>query len=158
MNNIKIINKKDLQLVELFLLGKKKEFQNFYNNGWSFKNIQNHFKKTNNLSIGYFIKDNLCAILIGEKIHNEKNFDLEIHLLFVSKNYRRKNIGSNILKFIESNKNLLNISKIILEVAENNTIAIKFYEKNNFVFFKFRHNYYSINNKKLNAMCFSKEL
>ena len=158
MNNIKIINKKDLQLVEIFLLSKKKEFQKFNNNGWSFKNIQNHFNKANNLSIGYFIKDNLCAILIGEKIHNEKNFDLEIHLLFVSKNYRMKNIGSNILKFIEFNKNLLNISKIILEVAENNTIAIKFYQKNNFVFFKFRHNYYSINNKKLNAMCFSKEL
>ena len=64
------------------------------------------------------------------------------------------------LKF-KSGKNEVgsaNISKIYIEVSENNHPAIKFYEKNNFVFFKFRHNYYSINNKKLNAMCFSKDL
>ena len=96
--------------------------------------------------------------MIGEKIVNEKNFDLEMHLIFISKKNRRQNIASSILDFIEINKNLLNISKIYLEVSENNLGAIAFYEKNNFVFLKFRHNYYNYKNKIINAKCYTKKI
>ena len=76
--------------------------------------------------------------------------------MFVSKYFRRNNIGSSILKNIEINKNSNKITRVYLEVAENNLGALRFYEKNNFVFLKFRHNYYKNNNKIINAKCYTK--
>ena len=156
MKNIKYLKYEDLVLVSNFFSLYKDEFIEFSKIGWSNKNIENHFKKENNFSIGYFYKYKLCGILIGEKIINDKKFDLDIHIMFVSKHIRRNNIGSSILNFIENNKNLNDISKIYLEVSEHNLEAIRFYEKNNFVFLKFRHNYYIDNNKTINAKCYTK--
>lgn len=158
MKKIIQLYKSDLFKVELFILNQKLDFDKFKKIGWCFKNIENHFNKNNNLSIGYFYKNELIGIMIGEKIVNEKNFDLEMHLIFISKKNRRQNIASSILDFIEINKNLLNISKIYLEVSENNLGAIAFYEKNNFVFLKFRHNYYNYKNKIINAKCYTKKI
>ena len=155
MKIIKLLTDKDLNLVNILLSKESKEFNEFKKLGWNFNNIVNHFKKENNFSIGCFNKNKLCGLLLGEKIINNLYFDLEIHIMFVNKKDRRNKIGSSLLNFIQINKNLNKIVKIYLEVSENNTNAIKFYEKNNFVFFKFRHNYY-IGNKTINAMCYSK--
>ena len=62
------------------------------------------------------------------------------------------------LSFIEKNKRSLNISKIFLEVSDKNSEAIKFYKKNNFVFFNFRHNYYREKNNMHNAICYLKNI
>ena len=35
---------------------------------------------------------------------------------------------------------------------------LNFYEKNDFVFYKFRHNYYRYNNKNVHAKCFIKKI
>ena len=78
--------------------------------------------------------------------------------MFISSSFRRKNFGSNILNHIQTNKNLTNISQIYLEVAENNLKAIKFYEKNNFVFFKIRPNYYNDKTNIINARCYLKQI
>ena len=78
--------------------------------------------------------------------------------VWITKINRRSNIGTNLINFIETNKKTNNISKIYLEVSENNTGAIKFYEKNNFVFFKFRHNYYKDKNENINAKCYMKKI
>tara|TARA_B100001564_G_C20106713_1_gene431770 strand:- start:41 stop:517 length:477 start_codon:yes stop_codon:yes gene_type:complete len=153
---IKQIWLKDLSLVNKFIINQKKEFDKFTKLGWSNINIKNQFKKKNNFSIGYFYKNKMIGILLGDKIeNNNNNFHLDIHIIFVSKNDRRGKVGTSILKFIETNKKLNNISKIYLEVSENNIDAIKFYEKNNFLFFKTRHNYYN-NSKNINAKCYSK--
>ena len=135
-----------------------KEFNKFSKLGWGFKNIKSHFQKNNNFSIGYFYKNKIYGILIGEKIINKTQFDLDVHIMFVSKMSRRNNIGSSILNFVDSEKHINNISKIYIEVSEKNTEAIKFYEKNNFVFFKFRHNYYYNNGIKNNAKCYLKKI
>ena len=156
MKIIKHLKYEDLFLVTDFFSIYKEEFNKFSKIGWSNKNIENHFKKKNNFSIGFFYKDKLCGILIGEKIINDKKYDLDIHIMFVSKYFRRNNIGSSILSNIEINKSFNKINRIYLEVAENNLGAIRFYEKNNFVFLKFRHNYYKNNNKIINAKCYTK--
>ncbi|MDT7891404.1 MAG: GNAT family N-acetyltransferase [Thermoproteota archaeon] len=52
--------------------------------------------------------------------------------LFVEKEYRRKEIGTNILKYIENLSKEKNVKKIRLIVWKDNEIAIKFYEKNGF--------------------------
>jgi len=155
LKTIKNLGISDFAQVSKFILEEKKEFDKFVKLGWSMTNIQNHLKKNNNFSLGCIYKNKIYGILLGEKIINNSHFDLEIHIIFVSQNDRRKNIGSKILNFVEKNKNLNNITKIYLEVSEDNINAIKFYEKNNFVFFKFRHNYY-IGNKSINAKCYSK--
>ena len=158
MNNIKKLNFNDLKLLNIFI-SQEEEFTNFFKLGWNLKNIQNHFKKENNLSFGYFNKNILSGILIGENIpNNDNNFDFEIHIMFISSSFRRKNFGSSILNHIENNKNSTNISQIYIEVAENNLTAIKFYEKNNFVFFKIRHNYYNNKNNIVNARCYLKKI
>ncbi len=158
MKKIKYIRLEHLNLLLKYLYTEKEDFIRFSKIGWSNKNIESHLKKNNNFSIGYFYKGKICGVLLGEKIINQSKFDLEVYIMLVSKHIRRNNIGSSILNFIEKNKNLNQISKIYLEVSENNLEAIKFYEKNNFVFLKFRHNYYRDydNGKIINAKCYTK--
>ena len=158
MNTIKYLNFYDLPEINLFISKEKNEFSEFVNLGWKNNSIESHFNKNNNFSIGYFYKNKICAILIGEKIDNNLNYDLDVHIMLVAKDKRRNNIGSDMINFIENNKKHTNISKIYLEVSENNSKAIKFYQKNNFVFFKIRHNYYKGNIKKINAICYFKKI
>ena len=119
-------------------------------------NSKSIFKKKN-FSLGFFDKNKLLGFLLGDIIKSYDSSILDIYVFFVVKNERRKNIGSSILQYIETNKEIINISEIYLEVEENNIEAIKFYEKNNFVFVNFRHNYYKYKNEKINNKCFLKK-
>ncbi len=157
MKKIFKINQKDTYILKHFLLEQKKDFNNFIEIGWNIATIENQFLKKNNFSLGFFDKNKLLGILLGDIIKSYDNSILDIYVFFVVKNERRKNIGSSILQYIETNKDIINISEIYLEVEENNDAAIKFYEKNNFVFVNFRHNYYKYKNEKINAKCFLKK-
>jgi len=132
------------------------EYSYFKKIGWSPKNIESQFSKDNNYSLGYFEDNNLIGVLIGDSIKNDKEYDLELHILFVSKDQRRKKIATKLLNYIEINN--VNFSKIFIEVAEDNVEAINFYQKNNFVFLNFRHNYYMYNDKHIHAKCFVKKI
>ena len=156
MKTFKNITSEDLVELNKLIYNEKREFNFFFKLGWNYKSIENHLKKNNNFSVGCFFDSQLCGILLGEKIYNNSHFDLEVHIMFVSKHYRRNKIGTKMLNYIEINRNITKISKLFLEVSENNMEAIKFYEKNNFVFFNFRHNYYRDDNKNINAKCYSK--
>ena len=156
MNRISSINKEDLISIINFINENSDEFNYFKNIGWNIKNIESQFSKDNNYSLGYFQDNNLVGVLIGEKIKNDKEYDLELHILFVSKDERRKKIATKLLNYIETNN--LNFSKIFIEVAEDNVEAINFYQKNNFVFLNFRHNYYRYNDKNIHAKCFIKNI
>ena len=132
------------------------EYNYFKKIGWNLKNIESQFNKINNYSLGYFKANNLVGLLIGDAIKNNKDYELELHILFVSKDQRRKKIATKLLNYIETNN--LNFSKIFIEVAEDNVEAINFYQKNNFVFLNFRHNYYRYNDKNIHAKCFIKNI
>ena len=156
MNRISLINKEDLISIINFINENSDEFNYFKNIGWNIKNIESQFSKDNNYSLGYFQDNNLVGVLIGDTIKNDKEYDLELHILFVSKDQRRKKIATKLLNYIETNN--LNFSKIFIEVAEDNVEAINFYQKNNFVFLNFRHNYYRYNDKNIHAKCFIKNI
>ena len=156
MNRISLINKEHLLSIINFINDNSDEFNYFKNIGWNIKNIESQFCKNNNYSLGYFEDNNLVGVLIGDRIKNDKEYDLELHILFVSKHQRRKKIATKLLNYIE--KNNLNFSKIFIEVAEDNVEAINFYQKNNFVFLNFRHNYYRYNDKNIHAKCFIKNI
>ena len=158
MNIIRTIHYKDLDEINKFIFNEKETFKKFSDLGWSPKNISSHLLKKNNYSIGYFVKNKIFGFMIGEKIFYHSECELEVHLMYITKNLRRNRIGSNIMDFIKINKKSNSISKIYLEVSENNLQAIKFYEKNNFVFFKFRHNYYKDKNENINAKCYMKKI
>ncbi len=156
MNRISLINKEHLISIINFINYNSDEFNYFKNIGWNIKNIESQFSKDNNYSLGYFQDNNLVGVLIGDTIKNDIEYDLELHILFVSKDERRKKIATKLLNYIE--KNNLNFSKIFIEVAEDNVEAINFYQKNNFVFLNFRHNYYRYNDKNIRAKCFIKNI
>ena len=156
MSRIRLINKEHLLSIIKFINDNSLEFNYFKNIGWNIKNIESQFSKDNNYSLGYFQDNNLEGVLIGDKIKNDKEYDLELHILFVSKDQRRKKIATKLLNYIETND--LNFSKIFIEVAEDNVEAINLYQKNNFVFLNFRHNYYRYNNKNIHAKCFIKKI
>ena len=156
MNRIRLINKEQLSSITKFIDDNSNEFNYFKMIGWSIKNIKSQFSKNNNYSLGYYQADKLTGVLIGDRIINDNKYDLELHILFVSKNLRRKKIATKLLNYIETNN--VNFSKIFIEVAEDNVGAISFYQKNNFVFLNFRHNYYRYNDKNIHAKCFIKKI
>jgi len=156
LNKISLINKEHLLSIINFINDNSHEFNYFKKIGWNLKNIESQFIKDNNYSLGYYEDNDLVGVLIGDRIKNDKDNNLELHILFVSKNQRRKKIATKLLNYIETNN--LNFSNIFIEVAEDNIEAINLYQKNNFVFLNFRHNYYRYNNKNINAKCFIKKI
>ena len=156
MSRINFINKEQLSLIINFIDNNGHEFSYFKKIGWNIKNIESQFSKDNNYSLGYYEANILAGLLIGDTIKNEKYYDLELHILFVSKELRRKQIATKLLNYVETSN--INFSKIFIEVAEDNVEAISFYQKNNFVFLNFRHNYYKYNDKNIHAKCFIKKI
>ena len=92
MNRISLINKEHLISIINFINDNSDEFNYFKNIGWNIKNIESQFSKDNNYSLGYFQDNNLVGVLIGDRIKNDKENDLELHILFVSKDQRRKKL------------------------------------------------------------------
>ena len=156
MNNISQINKDELSSIIKFMNDNSDEYSYFKKIGWNLKNIKSQFNKVNNFSLGYFKANNLVGLLIADAIKKDKDYDLELHILFVSKDQRRKQIATKLLNYIETN--IIKFSQIFIEVAEDNLDAISFYKKNNFVFLNFRHNYYRYNDKNVHAKCFIKKI
>ena len=156
MKSISLINKEKLSSIIKFINDNSDEYSYFENIGWNLKNIESQFDKVNNYSLGYFKANELVGLLIGDAIKNDKDYDLELHILFVSKEQRRKQIATKLLNYVETNT--IKFSQIFIEVAEDNLDAISFYKKNNFVFLNFRHNYYRYNDKNVHAKCFIKKI
>ncbi len=156
MNSISQINKEELTSIIKFIDDNSDEYSYFNKIGWNLKNIESQFNKVNNYSLGYFNGNNLVGLLIGDAIKSDKDYDLELHILFVSKHQRRKQIATKLLNYVEIN--VIKFSQIFIEVAEDNLDAISFYKKNNFVFFNFRHNYYRYNDRNVHAKCFMKKI
>jgi len=158
LKNIKLLKSQDITLIQEFINNNKNDFLYFKNIGWNNITIKNQLNKNNNLSLGYFDNKVLVGLLFGETIDLQIHSILEIHVLLVTKQFRRKKIATKILDFIEKKNKFPQISMLLIEVAEDNLGAIKFYIKNSFVYYNFRPNYYKYDNKLINAKCFKKNI
>ena len=83
---------------------------------------------------GYFIKENLVGVIgLGSGLPGYNRRYLGYFAILES--YRRKNIGSKLLAYLEDKINKMRIKEIIVETYDSDYFmpARKFYEKNGFV-------------------------
>lgn len=108
------------------------------------KLINSNFDKVNNIEklindnkiIGYYDNDILVGFLIYEQVYET----IDLLYIVVEPIYRRKNIGTKLLKYLIQTKEF---EKIMLEVRCDNNSAIKLYKKFNFKIINIRENYYN---------------
>ena len=158
MTNITILNKSHIsECIKLINFDIEDKIY-FENHGWTKKELFNQFEKKINFTIGYFDNNKLVAFIIGDLIFIEKISEYEILFIYVKNDYRKKGIADQLLKYLYRTKELGNLKKIFLEVACNNSFAIKLYEKNGFSKINKRKNYYLIDGKKIDALCYIKQV
>ena len=126
--------------------------------GWNENQIFKQLSKITDYSIGIFENKELLAFVLGDLIFIEKVSEYEILFIYVKKNYRNQGLASRLLKTIYLQKNIKNLNKIFLEVADDNKEALRLYKSHNFKLLNIRKNYYQINNNQINALCFIKNL
>ncbi len=136
----------------------QKEALYFQKLGWNENQISSQFSKNVNYSLGIFENNELIAFILGDLIFIEKVSEYEILLIYVKKNYRNQGLANHLLNTLYLQKNIKNLNKIFLEVAQDNMEALKLYKSHNFKLLNIRKNYYQINNNKINALCFVKTL
>ena len=137
-----------------FIFNEGKNYENYLNIGWSSIQIINQLNKDTNLSFGAFYNETLVSFIIGNLFNIEKISEYEILLLYVSKHFRKKGLGTQLINKIRENNSLL--KKIYLEVSKNNSEGIAFYTRMKFKTIYTRKNYFLINNKKIDAFAMSK--
>ena len=148
------LEKKDSKYFEHLISEDLLNYQEYIDQGWSLKEINNQFDKSTNLSYGFFYNDFMVSFIFGDLINIEKNAEYEIHLIYVIKNFRHKGLGSKLIKKIEENCH--HLRKIYLEVSEINLKGISFYQKMGFKKIYTRKSYYSYQNIKADAYLMAK--
>ena len=131
-----------------------KNYENFLNMGWSSNQIINQFNKDTNLSFGAFYNESLVSFIIGNLFNIEKIAEYEILLIYVSKHFRKKGLGTQLISKIKENNS--HLKKIYLEVSKNNSEGIAFYTRMKFKTIYTRKNYLLINKKRIDAFAMSK--
>ena len=122
--------------------------------GWFPNQIINQLNKDTNLSFGAFYNKSLASFIIGNLFNIEKISEYEILLIYVSKHFRKKGLGAQLINKIKENNSRL--KKIYLEVSKNNSEGISFYTKMKFRTIYTRKNYFFKNNKRIDAFAMSK--
>ncbi len=150
MIKIRKLEQKDKKFFNALINSENSYYEEFLSIGWSLKQINNQFKKSTNLAYGIFYRELLISFIFGDLINIEKISEYEILLIYVSKNFRKKGLGTRLLKKIEENNSSL--KKIYLEVSEKNLHGILFYKKMGFNIVSTRKNYFLIRNKDTNAL------
>ena len=148
------LEKKDSKYFKHLISEDLLNYQEYIDQGWSLKQINNQFDKSTNLSYGFFYNDLMASFIFGDLINIEKNAEYEIHLIYVIKKFRGKGLGSKLIKKIEENCH--HLRKIYLEVSEINLKGISFYQKMGFKKIYTRKSYYSYENKKADAFVMAK--
>ena len=105
---------------------------------WNKEHWQNELKKKEVKALGVLRNNKIIGILVGQLLLNEA----EIIYLSVQPFFRRKGLGTKLIKqfFTICIKN--EISRIILEVSSENSSAISFYSKFKFKTINTRKKYY----------------
>ena len=139
-----LLNRTDLKEVELLQTANMKEI----NNVWNVNEMSSFILKKESFSRVAKFKKTIIGFSFFLRIQDT----LEVFLIFVEPKFRRRGIAR---KFFEDvinfcNKNLIN--QISLEVNVTNKNAICFYEEINFKKVRIRENYYSVGQKKYDAL------
>jgi len=148
------LSKNDNSLLNKLISNEGLGYEEFLNMGWSLNQIINQLNKNTNSSFGAFYNESLVSFILGNLFNIEKISEYEILLIYVSKYFRKKGLGTKLINKIEENNNCL--KKIYLEVAKNNSVGISFYTKMKFKKIYTRKNYFFLVNKKIDALVMSK--
>lgn len=154
MINYQQLTNDDNNQLNNLIFNEGKNYENFLNMGWSSNQIINQFNKDTNLSFGAFYNESLVSFIIGNLFNIEKIAEYEILLIYVSKHFRKKGLGTQLISKIKENNS--HLKKIYLEVSKNNSEGIAFYTRMKFKTIYTRKNYFLINNKKIDAFAMSK--
>ena len=154
MINYQQLTNNDSNHFNNLIFNEGKNYENFLNMGWSSNQIINQFNKDTNLSFGAFYNESLVSFIIGNLFNIEKIAEYEILLIYVSKHFRKKGLGTQLISKIKENNS--HLKKIYLEVSKNTSEGIAFYTRMKFKTIYTRKNYFLINNKKIDAFAMSK--
>lgn len=105
------------------------EVSSIIENYFHIKNPFNVYSKV----IVYKQDNDIKGILVYDEIYDR----IEIDYILVLEEYRKKGIGTKLLKYFNNNQN------ISLEVRKSNIVAIEFYKKNGFRVVAKREKYYN---------------
>lgn len=123
-------NYKENYYDEIIKLGKivNKDFEKLFN--------INNLNRTEKIYV--YLYDNKVTGFI----HISSNYEIiDILNIVVDPKYEKQGIGTKLINYIIKKKDTI-VSKIMLEVREDNLKAINFYKKNNFTIIAKRQNYY----------------
>ncbi len=130
MISIKHINEKDIDLCY--------ELDSSTISFWTKKQWASEFKKEGIKVVGLFISSLLIGICVFHVVLDEA----QINFFVVNKKYRKKGYGTYLMNHIIKQCEILNISKLLLEVSLTNTTAENFYNNFDFYTVGIRTNYY----------------
>ena len=130
MISIKHINEKDIDLCY--------ELDSNTISLWSKKQWTNEFKKEGIKVFGILLSNLLIGICVFHVVLDEA----QINFFAINQKYRKKGHGSQLMRYLIKQCEILNINKLFLEVSQTNAIAEKFYSRFNFSTVGIRRNYY----------------
>ena len=130
MISIKNINEKDIDLCY--------ELDSNTISLWSKKQWSQEFKKEGIRIYGLFFLGTLIGICVFNVVLDEA----QINFFAINQKYRKKGYGSQLMRYLIKQCEILNINKLFLEVSQTNAIAEKFYSRFNFSTVGIRRNYY----------------
>ena len=105
---------------------------------WSKRQWANEFKKEGIKVLGLLLSNSLIGICVLHVIIDEA----QINFFVVDQKYRKKGLGSYLMKYVIKQCELLNINKLFLEVSHTNIPAERFYDRFDFSTVGIRRNYY----------------
>jgi len=153
MNNLNFISL-DYKLCKDLYLYQKRFSPLLENNFWKKDELQEFIKKEKS-------HGRLCIFsksIIGFYLALCNSDYLEIYTIFVDPSYRKKGVGSLLLKDCIDFCKVNLINKIILEVSDENYDAKKMYFSNNFEIIGERKNYYEKKEKREDALVLELDL
>ena len=154
MTTYRKLKNTDNYLINKLISDEGDSYQEFLNMGWSLNQIIKQLLKNTNFSIGAYYNGSLTSFILGDLFNIEKISEYEILLLYVSKRFRKKGLGTQLINKIKENNSRL--KTIYLEVSKTNSEGVLFYKKMKFRTIKTRKNYFFINNKRVDAFAMSK--
>ena len=130
MISIKQLKKKDIDLCY--------EFDSNTISLWSKKQWTDEFKKKGTKIFGLFFTNIIIGICVFQVVLDEA----QINYFVVNKKFRKKGFGSYLMSYVIKKCEKLNLKKLLLEVAQSNVSAERFYSRFNFSTVGIRKNYY----------------